>query len=56
MVSQEHGIQTPPHIIVNRDENNNVVGEEFIEGEDYVQVRTTLIRNTRSLATRYVSI
>jgi hypothetical protein len=25
-------------VIVNRDENNNVIGDEFIEGEDYVQV------------------
>eukprot|EP00959_Pyramimonas_sp_CCMP1952_P173002 3615360-Pyramimonas_sp.AAC.2 len=39
---QDHGIQTPPHIIVNRDDNYNVIGgDTFIEGEDYVQVRAT---------------
>jgi hypothetical protein len=33
----DNGIATPPHIVVSRDENNDVIGEEFVEGEDYVQ-------------------
>ena len=32
----DNGIATPPHIVVSRDEDNQVLGE-FVEGEDYVQ-------------------
>jgi hypothetical protein len=43
-ILKENGIATPPHIVVSRDEHNNVVGDDFVEGEDYVQSGDTMVR------------
>ena len=42
---QEHNVSVPPHVVVSRDEQDNVLGEEFIEGEDFVQVGSKVHRS-----------